>query len=380
MQRYILIYGFSMFSMFFGSGNLVFPLQIGLQTGSHWFLGFLGLVFTGIILPFLGLFVIKLHKGDYRSFFSEAGVLAKIFLPFITLSLLSSLGVVPRCIIVAYGGLKHVLPELTLQVFSLIFCILTFISCLNDRFMVDILGKWLTPILLIPLIILIVLGIYNAPEPQNLDLSLIKSFQNGFLQGYQTMDLFAAFFFSALIFKQILINFGSVLQDHKSIIRFATKSSIIGATLLAIIYLGFVYLGAHYRHLQNDVTPDAFLSLITKHLLGNKASIIISVIIFLSCFTTAIALSNIYARYVCTELKITDKKYPIVLLITMSLSFVMSLLDFKGISSFLSPLLTIFYPSLIALTFLSIMFKNYKILKKIVFYIVMFISILSQAR
>ena len=58
-RQNILIYGFSIFTMFFGSGNLVFPLQIGYQSGSHWLAGFAGLFLTGIVLPFMGLFVIK---------------------------------------------------------------------------------------------------------------------------------------------------------------------------------------------------------------------------------------------------------------------------------------------------------------------------------
>ena len=65
MQQYKLIatYGFAIFTMFFGSGNLVFPLSIGYYSANSWLLGFLGLLLTGVVLPFLGLFVIKLHKG-----------------------------------------------------------------------------------------------------------------------------------------------------------------------------------------------------------------------------------------------------------------------------------------------------------------------------
>ena len=68
----LLIYGFTMFSMFFGSGNLVFPLQIGFESGHFWIYGFWGLFLTGIVLPFLGLLVIKKYKGSYDLFFAEA--------------------------------------------------------------------------------------------------------------------------------------------------------------------------------------------------------------------------------------------------------------------------------------------------------------------
>ncbi len=78
------MYGFAIFAMFFGSGNLVFPLQIGQIAGSHWFIAFIGLLITGILLPFLGLFVIKLHRGNIHAFFNEAGPVAGIILPLFT--------------------------------------------------------------------------------------------------------------------------------------------------------------------------------------------------------------------------------------------------------------------------------------------------------
>ncbi len=67
---------------------------------------------TGIMLPYLGLFVIKLHKGDYRQFFNVAGSVARVILPLFTLSLLGSFGVVRRCIAVAHGGIDYLAPQL----------------------------------------------------------------------------------------------------------------------------------------------------------------------------------------------------------------------------------------------------------------------------
>ena len=369
----IFIYGFSIFSMFFGSGNLVFPLQIGYQAGSSWFVSFFGLFLTGIVLPFLGLFVIKLHKGDYSAFFGEAGSLARLILPLFTLSLLGSFGVVPRCITVAHGGLEYIYPELSLVAFSLVFCTLCYIICLNDRLMISILGKWLTPALLISLIFLISFGIIKSPEDAELTvLDQTSSFAVGFFKGYETMDLFAAFFFSSLVFKQIQV-FMPQTATHRDIIKFALKSSLIGAGLLSLVYLGFVYLGAHYRFLLTDVSQELLLPSITSHLFGSNAALLIGIIIVLSCLTTAVALNNIYARYLCVTFKLQDKTFPMVLLATTTISFAISLLDFKGIAAFLSPLLMISYPSLIALTFLSIILKGNKLLKITAFYGIIFL-------
>jgi LIVCS family branched-chain amino acid:cation transporter len=361
--------------MFFGSGNLVFPLQVGLDSGSNWLMGFVGLFLTGIVLPFLGLFVIKLHKGNYNEFFSEAGVAARVFLPLFTLSLLGSFGVVPRCITVAYGGLEYIFPNLPLSIFSLGFCVICFIMCLNDRYMITIMGKWLTPLLLISLGYLIILGIIQAPQIALMSKAPLLSMSNGFLQGYETMDLFAAFFFSSLIFKQIQTLVGPD-ATHREIIRFALKPSIVGAGILSVIYLGFVYLGAHYSTILSDVAPELILPTITSYLLGSKAVLLIGLIVVLSCLTTAVALNNVYARYMCTTLKLQESRFPIILFITTSISFCMSLLDFKGIAHFLSPLLEVSYPSLIALTFLSIILKGNKKIKTISFYGIMLLAIL----
>lgn len=367
----ISMYGFAIFAMFFGSGNLVFPLQIGQIAGSHWIVGFIGLLLTGILLPFLGLFVIKLHRGNAQAFFNEAGPLAGFILPLFTLSLLGAFGIIPRCITVAFGGVNELFPHLSLFGFSLLFCLVTFILCLKDTFMVKIIGTWMSPILLVALAILITIGIIQAPKIAPSAISTTEAFSHGFLTGYQTMDLFAAFFFSALIFSQIQNAMGSTQNnsiDHKAIIRFAIKPSMIGASLLAIIYLGFVFLGSHYAELISTVTPESILPIIAHHTMGHTATAIIGIAILFSCLTTAVALNNIYARYLCTLFKTSNKRFPLVLLCTTSISFIVSLLDFKGIAAFLTPVLEMSYPGIIVLTLLSIVLKNHQNLKKYSFY------------
>jgi len=383
----IFMYGFAIFAMFFGSGNLVFPLQIGQVAGSHWVLGFFGLFLTGIILPFLGLFVIKLHNGNSSAFFKEAGSVAGFILPFFTLSLLGAFGVVPRCITVAYGGVNELFPNLSLFWFSLIFCCLTFILCLKDKFMVKIIGTWMSPILLIALGILIIIGMVKAPALATSASSSMGALSYGFLTGYQTMDLFAAFFFSALVFAQIQNAMSAKISanennkedipvDYKAIIKFAIKPSIIGASLLGIIYLGFVFLGAHYADLISVVAPELMLPTIAQKTMGNSATAFIGIAILFSCLTTAVALNNIYARYLCTLVKVPDNKFPWVLLCTTAISFTVSLLDFRGIAAFLAPALEMSYPGIIALTILSIFIKGRQNLKKYVFYGVTFLMII----
>lgn len=364
--KLILIYGFAIFAMFFGSGNLVFPLQIGYTSGNHWFAGLMGLLLTGILLPFLGLFVIKLHKGDYHSFFGEAGKGARLILPLFTLSLLGAFGIVPRCITVAHGGMGYLFPNLSLSVFSLLFCVVTFFFCLKDHLMVKILGQWMSPILLLILGVLIGIGILNPPATS--EITTVKTaFSTGFMTGYQTMDLFAAFFFSTLIFKS-LQNLLPPTATDREVLIFAIKPSIIGSTLLALVYLGFVFLGAHYSHLIKGIPPESMLAAIATHIMGEGAALFIALAMIFSCLTTAVALNNIYARYICHTLKVDEQKFPLILFGTTLIAFVISLLDFKGIIAFLAPTLELSYPGIIALTIMSIVIKKRTTLKTWVFW------------
>lgn len=366
-HRNTIVYGFVLFAMFFGSEKLVFPLQIGLVSDTHWFVGFLGLVTTGILLPFLGLFVIKLYEGSYKDFFGQAGVVARHLLPLFTLSLMGSFGVFPSCIAVAYGGIKLLNSSISLGMFSLIFCFVCYLVCLKDLVIIRLLGKWMSPLLLIALIGILVQALFCAPPFGLPTTSVWDAFSDGFVIGYQTMDLFLAFFFSSFIFMQLQAVLPEKGTKH-DILMAALPPSIFGILLLAVIYMGLACVGAHYKSLLAGVLPELMLPTVANIAFGTSGAVIIAVTILLTCFTTAVALNNIYAHYICSALLIPETKFYLVLAATTIAAFFVSLLDFKGIEVFLAPILEVTYPSMIALTVLSIITKRYKTLKMVVFY------------
>ncbi|MDR1435067.1 MAG: branched-chain amino acid transport system II carrier protein [Puniceicoccales bacterium] len=363
----IFTYGFALFGMFFGAGNLVFPLKIGQIAGENWLCGFLGLAVTGVILPFLGLFVIKLQKGNYHLFFGGAGDLVKLFLPLFSLSLMAAFGGMPRCITVAYGGLSHAIPELSINIFSLIFCAVAFFVCLKEQRIIHMLGKWMTPILLVFFVTLIALGMIHHGKLEEVATVPGELFLSGLVTGYQTMDLLAAFFFSALIFTQIRKTIPAETSDGDAI-KIAIKSSILAAFLLMVVYAGMTFLGASFSNLIKEVKPASMLVTISKHVLGNYAALFVSVAIIIACFTTVVALNNIYAQYLCSLFKLKQNKFEFVLLATTTIAFVVSLFDFDGIAKFLLPILEVSYPSLIALTVVSLFSKKQSKLKITLFY------------
>lgn len=364
------VYGFALFAMFFGSGNLVFPLQIGYMSGPDWVLGFLGLSLTGILLPFLGLLVVKLHKGSYKNFFGEAGSWARHLVPLFTLSLMASFGVVPRCIIVGHAGFSAIFPGFPLWLFSLIFCAISFYFCLKDERLTQALGRFLSPVLLVTLMVLIGVGVWEGAHAETVALTTEQSppgaFWGGFLKGYETMDLFAAFFFSAFIFMQIQRR----LPPHfslKQVLWRAVPPSLMGMGLLGLVYFGLVFLGSAYApHLQG-VAPENMLATVAQCTLGRVGMVILGVVVLFSCLTTAVALNNIYARYL-SSFKSTKNSFVYCLVACTVVSYAMSLLDFKGIARILGPLLEYSYPSLIILTFFGLFTHQFHGTKKILFY------------
>jgi LIVCS family branched-chain amino acid:cation transporter len=166
------------------------------------------------------------------------------------------------------------------------------------------------------------------------------------------MDLFAAFFFSAVIFQQIqkLVPNEVASRDNNTVLKLALGPSLVGAAILSIVYLFFVFLGAYYQDVASNLSPELILPSIASHLLGEQTTLIIATLILFSCISTGVALTNVYARYLCTLFKAPKSLYPFILLLTMIISFSVSLLDFKGISAFLGPVLEKSYPSLILLT------------------------------
>ncbi len=69
-QPSFIIIGFALFSMFFGSGNLIFPLFLGQIAEGQWIFASLGFFVTAVLLPLLGILAMVVYKGDYGTFFS----------------------------------------------------------------------------------------------------------------------------------------------------------------------------------------------------------------------------------------------------------------------------------------------------------------------
>ncbi|OJU80655.1 MAG: hypothetical protein BGO10_02435 [Chlamydia sp. 32-24] len=350
----ILSIGFALFSMFFGSGNLVFPISLGYEVGSNYEVACIGLLITAVFIPFFGVYAMWLYKGDTKAFFSTMGPKANFWLSFLILSIISPFGVLARCITVAHGSFYLLAPDVSLPVFSLIFCAILYLVTYKESQIVSILGTYLTPFLLLSLSIIAYFGFKADGYFSNNDLTSLQTFKSGFYQGYQTMDLLAAFFFSSFILKHI----DQLKHPTKSVAEIFKHSLYVGAFLLSIIYVTLIYLGAKNSTNLIGVAPQQMLGTIAYQAMGALSAPVVCIALILACFTTAVVLAKLYAEFFQSELAKNKVSNSTAMIITLAIAFFVSTFEFSGIARFLSPLLEAIYPSLIVLTFFNVLSKK----------------------
>ena len=85
--RKLLLIGFTLFSMFFGAGNLIFPPDLGAKAGIHFWPAFLGLAISAVGLPVAGVVAVARAQGMEKLAGRVHPVFAQVFMILIYLSI-----------------------------------------------------------------------------------------------------------------------------------------------------------------------------------------------------------------------------------------------------------------------------------------------------
>lgn len=346
--------GLAMFSMFFGAGNIIFPLALGQYAGDQNLFAVAGLIVTAAIMPVAGVIAMILFDGDYRAFFGRLGRVPGFLLALTIISLLGPLGSTPRCITLSYVTLKNAFLDVSLPVFSAAACTVIFLFSAKKNRILDLLGVILTPFLLAALVLIIVVGLIVAPEASSVDHAPLSMFMHGLMEGYNTMDLLAAFFFSATIINVLKSRLSKEEIKEGKYLNVALQASFIAVFLLAAIYMGFSYIASFHGNDLMATGKEGLLAAITLKIAGPYAGVLVCSTIALACLTTAIALISAFADFIQKEVFQDKLSYEATLAGSLFLTFFISTFEFNGISAFLWPVLQICYPALIVLTFLNI--------------------------
>ena len=357
--------GLAMFSMFFGAGNITFPLIIGqtVEGGLVWAL--LGLVLTAIVIPFSGLLSISLYEGDYESFFSRIGKGPGLFVIILLLAMIGPFGGIPRCITLTYSTLKVYFSGMHLLTFSLVSCLIVFLCSWKKNRILDLIGYVLSPILVLLLVVIIIKGVFFSNSDPVGSSHVTHPFFYGLREGYNTMDLLAAFFFSSLVYNKLKEQQG----ERKSVLVPVFKASLIGAGLLSIIYIGFSYVAAHHSMALDGTGADQLLGRIGQIVLGQHAGLIVCMSIALTCLTTAIALTVVCAEFLQKRITKGRLSYDWSLVAVLVTTACVSTLEFTGIVKLLAPVLEVVCPSMLVLCVMNVFHKllNYQPVKVPVF-------------
>lgn len=344
-------FGLAIFAMFFGAGNIIFPLALGQIALDKTPWGLSGFLLTAVAMPFIGLLAMFRYKEKIRLFFGRLGKIPGLVIATLVISLLGPFGAAPRCIALMHSTLALSFPGLPLILFSMSACGLIFLFSFRENRLIKLLGYVLSPLMVALLILIIIKGFIWAPETVlvSTNLSNTSHFWKGLTEGYNTMDLLAAFFFAPIVISSLKSS-----EKDQNLNRFILIASVIGASLLALVYIGFCYLAYLYAPQLAGVANDQLLGAIAIKILGPHAGIIVGLTVTFACLTTAIALIAAFASFIEKEILREKIGYVPILIISLLTTFAVTTLEFQGIARLLNPVLEVCYPALILLTFYNL--------------------------
>lgn len=352
--------GLMLFALFFGAGNLIFPAALGQHAGYDVGWALLGFVMTGVGLPLLG--VLAIGYSGCKNVEELTGRVHPWYGLIYSVVLYLAIGpmfATPRTGTVAYEiSVKPFLAnggsDITQIFFLLCFFGLALWLSINPAKLVNRIGKVLTPTLLLVILILIIkslvtpLGGYNAPSSEYA--GAVTAAIQGFLDGYNTMDALASLVFSVLVVDFVRL---AGAKTRQQIMSSTFKAGLVAALSLAFVYVFIGNLGATSVDSIGPMETGApVLAESAKMLFGQGGALLLAIIVFLACLTTAIGLITSCSTYFHSLYsKIPYKVYAVIFALV---SFLIGLFGLKTIIAAAIPLLMLLYPLTIVIILLAL--------------------------
>lgn len=360
-KRIVVTTGLALFAMFFGAGNIVYPLTLGASAGTNITYAMIAFLIAGVGLPFLGLFATGLYQGDYWKFFSRLGKVPSFILITFLIFFIGPLFAIPRTETVTYHTLAPFLSSVGLDNpygISGIYCTILFLLTYRPTKVIDIIGKFLSPIKLVLFIILIVAGLITAHETLANHHPVAVVVKEGLLDGYGTMDLLGAFFFCTVAYQSIMRKAKAHgITDKKTIVKIFLQSCIVGGSILGLIYIGFTMVALGHAADLQGVDTAQMIQAISNVVLGSFGSLFVCICVSFACIATATALTDVTTNFLYEHLFKRKISRTICLVGTLVVTFAMTIMGFSGIMKIALPVLEVLYPALIIYSVVSIYVK-----------------------
>lgn len=362
--------GFAIFTMLFGAGNMIYPVQAGVMSGSKYLIGMAGFLLTGVLIPIIGLVAMILFDGNYTNFFNRAGKIPGFLSILFCMLIIGPFLVIPRCVTLSFEMITPLFPTLELYIFSALFCLLCFVCSYKESKLLDILGKYMSPIVIASFGFIILFGLSQASSTIEQLRPSSSIFLEQVVWGFQTLDLLGALFFAYIIIRLIKTNASTAQLSSKQIAKMCLKGSMMTAALMTAFYIGFILLSAFYAHMVTlDMNGAEMFRIIAMHIVGQHGIAFLAVAVLIKCLATATALTVVFSEYLRNEIFDKSISYIQALMITLSITFIISNLGLTKIIYWGLPIITAGYPIILTITLCNIAYKlfNFEWIKLPVF-------------
>ncbi len=342
---------FALFSLFFGAGNLVLPPLLGFKSGNLWWLVTLGFCISGVLIPILGIVAHAKLQGTLFDFAKKVSSTFSVVYCYLIYAIAIALPS-PRT-----ASVTH---EMAIQLFwnspslltSLVYFLLVFVFAINRTKVLDALGKLLTPGILIILLVMILTAIFTldfdfAPS------EISQPFSSGILEGYQTFDAIGAVVVGAVIIISINLKEKSASFEEKR--RLIGKSGLWAGIGLFLVYGGLILTGAlHVDAFDREISRTALLRGISSQTLGKTANLLLSILVSLACFTTAVGIVTGTSDFIKGRFNDSILAYRITAFLGCLLGVLVGQFDVGYIITVAVPALMFIYPITIILILLNV--------------------------
>ena len=296
--KQLLLVGFTLFSMFFGAGNLIFPPGLGAQAGIHTWPAMAGMAISAVGLPVLGVVAVARSGGLDALGGRVHPMFARVFTVAAYLAIPRTASTSFEMAVPPFAGPDAPL-ELLRLLFSLAFFTGALLVALRPEKLTDRLGKVLCPIL-IALIVVTFVGCllnplegYGPPQTASYETHPVIA---GFLAGYQTMDTIAALVFGIVIALNLRAR---GVQDERDVVRGTIRAGWVAGAMLLAVYSMLAHVGA----LSGGAFPGAstngavVLTNLVSALFGVPGSLLLAAIFLIACFNVCVGLISSCAEY-----------------------------------------------------------------------------------
>ncbi|WP_430410575.1 branched-chain amino acid transport system II carrier protein [Kordia sp.] len=356
-NKELFVTAFALFSMFFGAGNLLLPPLLGYQTTNQWHWVTLGFMITAVVIPIFGILAHARLQGSMYDFGKKVSPLFSsvfciiIYIISVTIPSPRTAAATHEISIFPNFGTSALLT-------STIYFALVLLFVLNRSKILNFMGKFLTPLIVLILLAIISIGLY-MPHETVYTLSVDTSpLITGLKEGYQTFDAIGAIVIGGVLIISLNLKGHDSFEEKKKLIA---KSGWIAGFGLFIIYTGLIILGSYFRGeldieatMSGDMKRATLLRGISLATLGNIGTAFLSVLVALACFTTAVGITTGVADYFKGLFKDSQEVYIITAIVACLIGILVGQLDFHYIIIVAVPVLKFVYPIGIVLIFLNV--------------------------